>query len=215
MPYTRGCPRGLRFDGRDCVPVGQPTPAAPAAADREAEQRLMMRMLERRRPRFTISLEGVLGIREGGVPRLSGPGCTWVYQGQVTPRFGLILRGGVLGGTALYQTTGDNDPALGTTSTSSTSTFGLMLQVAPYFGPFGRFYVGPMGFLGYVSYGRDSLGWGMDEVSLRDGLAGGVGFMGGVLIGERERLAVQFTGMAGALRSDALVLTTVGLVFRY
>jgi hypothetical protein len=214
LPYTRGCPRRLRFDGRDCVPVEEPTPVAQAAADREAEQRLMMRMLERRRPRFTISFEGVLGTRSGGVLTLAA-GLHLGYQGQVTPRFGLILRGGALGGTAVYETAGDSDPALGTTSTSSTSIFGLMLQAVPYFGPFGRFYVGPMGFLGYFSHGRNSLGWGMDEVSLRDGLAGGAGFMGGVLIGERERLAVQFTGMVGALRGDALFLTTVGLVFRY
>ena len=214
LPYTRGCPRRLRFDGRDCVPVDDPTPVAQAAADREAEQRLMMRMLERRRPRFTISLEGVLGMRSGGVGTLAA-GLHLGYQGQVTPRFGLILRGGVLGGTAMYGTTGDSDPAFATKSTSSTSLFGLMLQVVPYFGPFGRFYVGPLGFLGYFSHGRNSLGWGMDTVSLRDGLAGGVGFMGGILLGERERVAVQFTGMAGALRGDALFLTTVGVVFRY
>jgi hypothetical protein len=214
LPYTRGCPRGLRFDGRDCVPVVPPTPVEQAAADREAEQKHTMRMLERRRPRLTISLEGVLGIRSGGVHALAA-GLHLGYQGQVTPHFGLILRGGVLGGTALYGTTGDNDPALGTTSTSSTSLFGLMLQLMPYFGPFGRLYLGPLGCLGYFSHGRNSLGWGMDTVSLRDGLAGGAGLMGGVLIGERERVAVQFMVMAGALRGDPLFLTTVGLVFRY
>lgn len=42
-----------------------------------------------------------------------------------------------------------------------------------------------------------------------------MGFMGGILLGEREHVAVQFTGMGGALGGDALFLTTVGVVFRY
>ena len=216
-PYTRGCPRGLRFDGvRDCIPPGQlPADQAAAAAAREEEQKLALRLQNRRQPKFAISLDGMLGILgySNSATALSLRLLVG-YRGQIVPQAGLVVRGGVVGGIVVYDRSSDTTPAETASGSDSTGTVGGVIELAPYLGPFGRFYCGPLVFLGYFVHGKDTLRVGVDSLSLEKGTTAGLGLHGGVLLGDRERVALQFS-VQGSGRNGFFLFTTVGVGFLY
>ena len=92
----------------------------------------------------------------------------------------------------------DYSPTSDSTDSASDSTLMLagLMEAAPFFGPFGRFYIGPSLWAGYISFNRQHLSAesysGRRTFDLSDGPMYGVGVLGGVLLGAPERTDLTF-----------------------
>ena len=209
------CPWGTVFDGyRNCVPAGH-IPYAPALEipDPEEARILELRTQSRMRPRFTIDVEGALGFMgNGSDPVVAPTGLLLLgYRQNHGPRFGLVLRAGLLLGVATLKAT--NTGYYGETPTTDrTSMVGGILEGIPTFGPYGRFYWGPSGWLGYLNFGKNVLFSGEESVSLNNGVAAGIGFHGGFVLGDREQTVVSFATRIAPFNGVTLFLTAgIGL----
>ena len=89
-----------------------------------------------------------------------------------------------------------------------------MAEIAPYLGPFGRVYVGPLVFLGYFAYDKEALRIGTELLSLESGVTVGLGLHGGAFVGDHERMAIQFS-VQGSRLNGILLFTTIGVGFLY
>ena len=205
VPYP-ACAPGYLFDGYYCVPSpyfrGAPLPEY---RDPEEERAFALRMEHRLRGKFTIDLQGgigLLGISEwNGDSNVVTPtgALLFGYRRNYSPQFGMLFRGGFLLGIPIYQYT----PTTGTSSSSNssgsdaTTMAGVMAEVAPFFGPFGRFYFGPLAWLGYLSFAESTLKAGKGGFYLGDGPTYGLGGTGGILVGAREQIDLNL-----AVRAD-------------
>jgi len=196
------CAPGDAFDGYYCLPAAYGQGAAPPGYRDPGEERaLALRMQHRMRGKFTIDLQGGLGLmapkqwtNSRSVPALSGA-LLFGYRRNYQPQFGVLVRGGALLGIPIF--TYDDPSASSSSSTDSDATFmaGVLVEAAPYFGPFGRFYVGPSVFAGYVGFADNSLQAGPAGTTfyLSDGALYGIGLAGGVVVGEREQTDITFS----------------------
>ena len=195
VPYPM-CAPGYLFDGYYCVPSPY-FPGAPPLEyrDPEEERAFAVRMEHRMRGKLTLDLQGgigLLGISEwrGHSNVITPTGALLVgYRVNQSPRFGMLVRGGVLLGIPVYEYA----PTTGSRSTDTTTMAGLMAEVAPFFGPFGRFYFGPLAWLGYLGFDKSTLKAGNGSFYLGDGPAYGLGGTGGILVGAREHIDLNLT----------------------
>jgi hypothetical protein len=219
LPYSVGCPPGTAFDGySSCEPPPEDDPFDRLPGlELEAKAKahsMATRLLYRMRPRTTLELDTGLGfIREprGNEVDMLSVRAMAGYRNQFTGRSGLQVR---VGGRLARATFVGRSPAdysyLATQDETSIS--GALVEVMPFLGPFGRFYVGPVGQLGYVSYGKNALRSGLDSASLHDGLTAGAGLHGGVALTDTEKLALHFSAIVAHENGLALFFTAgVGL----
>ncbi len=203
IPAYPACAPGYWFDGHYCVPqAGASLPTGPDPAEEAA---LQARLQNRLRPRFTIDLQGGLGMLAASewtsdvtVPALT-TSVLFGYRQNFTPNMGLLLRGGAILGIAIldYSPTNDTDD----NGSDGTSMVGGIVEAAPFFGPFGRFYLGPSLWAGYVSFGSETLRaesenyrYGSATFHLQEGAMYGVGGTGGVVVGSAEKIDITFSG---------------------
>lgn len=203
IPANPVCAPGYWFDGRYCVPqAGAPMTMGPDPAEEAA---LQARVQNRLRPRLTIDLQGGLGMLavkdwndDVTVPTPTAA-VLLGYRQNFTPTMGLLIRGGAMLGLAIL----DYSPSSNTADSGSdaTSMVGGLIEAAPFFGPFGRFYVGPSLWAGYVSFGSDTLRaesdsyrYGSATFHLHEGPMYGIGGTGGVVVGAVEQVDITFTG---------------------
>jgi hypothetical protein len=135
------------------------------------------------------------------------------YRQNYGPRFGLLLRAGVLLGEATLEQTKTTYTGE-TAATDHTSMVGGSLEGMPTFGPYGRFYWGPSAWLGYLSFGKHVLISGSESVSLNNGVAAGIGFHGGFVLGDQEQTVITFA-LRGAPFNGVTLFMTVGVGFLF
>ena len=70
---------------------------------------------------------------------------------------------------------------------------GVGCPTTPFFGPFGRFYVGPTIWAAYLGFSRSTLEAKGEKINLEDGLGGGLGLDCGFLAGRREQIDINFS----------------------
>lgn len=203
IPAYPACAPGYWFDGHYCVPqASAPMPMGPDPAEQAA---LQARLQNRLRPRFTLDLQGGLGMLavsewNGDVTVPTPTGSLLLgFRQNYTPRMGLLVRGGAMLGVAIL----DYSPTTKSTDngSDSTSMVGGIIEAAPFFGPFGRFYLGPSLWAGYVSFGSDTLRaesenyrYGSATFHLHEGPMYGIGGTGGVVVGAEEQVDITFSG---------------------
>lgn len=174
-------------------------------SDPAEEAAWQMRVQNRLRPRFTIDLQGGLGLLstkdwndDVTVPTPS-TAILLGYRQSFNPTFGVLVRGGAMLGVAVL----DYSPSSNNSDHGSDSTLmtGGLVEAAPFFGPFGRFYFGPSLWAGYVSFRRENLHadsgsyrYGAAAFQLHDGPMYGIGGTGGVVVGAVEQVDITFTG---------------------
>ncbi len=170
----------------------------------KSEQRALSmrkRLANRTKPRFT--LYGLTSV--GGLVRanLMAVGATVAigYRQNFTETFGLHVRAGLAAGGVMV-----NDES---SSSSSSSTAGSTRQddtvfghfygeFVPYFGPFGRFYFGPLVWYGHFGFQKNTLNSYDDYDRLRktyeisDSWKGGTGIDMGILLLGREQLDINW-----------------------
>jgi hypothetical protein len=201
LPYP-GCAPGYVFDGYYCRPATYESTVDPSVA--EEAQALAVRVRSRMQPKFTLDLQGGFALIEphrwSGTTSVAGltGAMLFGYRRNYQPRSGLLVRGGpILGFAALGEEAASSSSS--SSGTKSTTMSGFLLEVVPYYGPFGRFYVGPSAFLGYVGFFDDNL-WRTTSESafhLSSGVMLGAGFSAGLLLGDREQ-----TDINASLRVD-------------
>ena len=217
--YYPQCPPGWYFDGvRSCLPVpyGAYSPAylpvpygAYPLGDRgeDPEEARLQASRDKRRlqSRFTLDAEGMLGLMgDANVPVITPTVAILAgFRRNFAPRFGMILRGGVLAGKATFEESNGN----ASNPTDSTSMLGVLGEVIPFWGPFGRFYVGPTIWLARLSFGKPELQSGSTFVWLRNDTTLGIGFHCGVLLGQEERTVLSFGARVSNLNGITLLLT--------
>jgi len=115
------------------------------------------------------------------------------YRIHVRPRLGLQVRAGVRLGLARLTGSERTTEEWPTHSSDRTNFAGVLLEVMPILGPFGRFYFGPIGQLGTLSYRKSTLTAGTSIAALDDGLTAGAGVHGGVVLTNTEKLVLHFS----------------------
>jgi hypothetical protein len=202
VPAYPVCAPGYLFDGRYCVPSPYAAPPAPVGPDPEEERILQLRIQNRPRPKITIDLQGGLGMLamndwDGDVSVPAPSSMVLVgYRQNYTASFGLVLRGGAMLGAAIlsYSPTSDSSDD----ASDGTLMIGGMAEACPFFGPFGRFYIGPSLWAGYVSFGQEDLRaqsqyYGTASFHLTDGPMYGIGASSGFLLGDSEQTDLNMT----------------------
>ena len=197
------CAPGYFFDGYYCVPMAYLRGAPPPGyGDPEEERAFAVRLESRMLGKFTIDLQGgmgMLGIGQWGsrTSVIAPTGAAlFGYRRNLQPKFGLLFRGGVFAGAAIFDYTKDTSSSSSSSSDSdATPMVGLLGEGGPFFGPFGRFYFGPTLWAGYVTFDRKDLqagptGYGFH---LSDGAMYGLGGTGGVVVGAREQIDITFS----------------------
>jgi hypothetical protein len=69
-------------------------------------------------------------------------------------------------------------------------------------------------FLGYFAFGKEALSTGSESLSLHNGGPVGLGLHGGALLGDYERVAIQFSVQGSGL-GGLFLFTAVGVGFPY
>lgn len=191
------CAPGYFFDGYYCVPAPY-LAGAPGAdyRDPEEERAFALRMEHRLRGKFTLDLQGGLGLlgmsEWGNYSHVFSPtgALLFGYRVNKSPRFGMHVRGGILLGIPVFQYRSTQGAS---SESDSTLMAGLMAEAIPFFGPFGRFYVGPLVWLGYLGFEKSNLKAGNGVFYVGDGPAYGIGGTGGILVGAREQIDLNLT----------------------
>jgi hypothetical protein len=178
------------------VPVSPewPKDSIQAEDDREFAARVASRM----RPKFTLDLQAGFAFIE---PQkwhgdTSVAGITGVmlfgYRRSYQPKFGILFRSGIMLGHVSLDFNGNSSTASMQDHPDSTMA-GLVLEVAPFFGPFGRFQWGPTAFLGYLGYTNETLWRAASEttVNLSSGVMFGPGVVAEFMLGDREQVALN------------------------
>ena len=161
-----------------------------------------------------MDLEGALGMMgDGSSPVITPTVLVLVgYRQNLGPRFGLMLRAGLLRGEGTFQSSNHTTYTGETAATDYTSMSGGILEGMPTFGPYGRFYWGPSGWLGYLSFGKHVLSSASETVRLDNGVAAGIGFHGGFVLGDREQTVISFATRLAPFNGVTLFLTAgIGL----
>ena len=205
------------FDGvASCMPAGY-VPYHPEAEaslpDPEEKNRFELRMKNRMRPKLTIDLEGAIGMMGQGVDPVVAPSLLALvgYRQNYAPWFGLHLRAGMLLGVATYSSSDSSCDSYYNSScrsaSDSTRLLGGILEVVPFFGPFGRFFVGPLFWGGYLDFGANALYSYSDSVPLHSGPTVGLGGQFGFVLGGREQTVLAFSLCMSGLNSLTVFFT--------
>ena len=110
------------------------------------------------------------------------------YRKNLTPVLGYHLRGGPMFGMAWRSTSGDPGPS--GAQTDRTVLTGAAADALFVFGPFGRFFVGPLLCLDYVYLSNTTLSKVYPTVYLHNGVTAGGGFDLGGVFGSREQILI-------------------------
>ena len=209
--YPPQCPPGLLFDwAGNCVSAGYaPYPANHSQEAAVAAQAQAAREQRRMRSRFTIDLEGSIGLMGDGPDPVITPAVASLFgfRQQFTPWFGLILRGGPLVGIATYEDTASSAYSSSSSRTDSTGMAGAVAEAIPFFGPFGRFYLGPSLSAMYLWFASSGLTSNGSYVSLDSGATLAVGVQMGWVLGDEERTVLSFGIRAAPLNTVTLFFT--------
>jgi hypothetical protein len=195
------CAPGYVFDGYYCIPAAPwVVPPPQEYPDPEEEAAMALRLQQRLRGRLSLGIQGGLGFL---APKewthdsslITGLAVLWAgYRRNFQPTFGLQVRGGAMLGFAAYNVTYSTSSDPKESDSDFTQVTGALLDVVPYFGPFGRFYVGPMAWLGYISFSDKDLRAGPNgRFALQDGAMYGIGVSGGFVLGQREQIDLNFS----------------------
>ena len=201
------------FDGvRNCVPAGYyQYPPAAWRPDPEEQRILAQRLGNRMRPKFTLDVQGAIGLMGDAPAPVMSPALLALagYRQNYAPWFGLQLRGGLLLGVATYSHSSSDNSYYGSENSgpSQTSMFGGIVEAVPLFGPFGRFLVGPLLWAGYLSFADSMLYSGSESVGLRSGTTTGFGGEFGFVLGDRERTVLSFVLRASALNTVTIFMS--------
>jgi len=210
QPYPQ-CPAGMVFDMvGNCVPWGYaPYPANSSYENAMEAQARAEREKRRMHPKFTIDLEASIGMMGDGGDPVVTPTFAVLFGTRLhfTPWFGLILRGGPLIGVATYEDTTTSEYSSSSSQTDSTSMLGGMAEALPFFGPFGRFYLGPSLSLMYLSFGSPGLRSNGSYVNLSDGATLAVGAHMGWVLGQEERIPLSFSIRVATLNTVTMFIT--------
>jgi hypothetical protein len=217
LPYTIGCPPGTVFDGASsCIKPALYDPfdalSNPELEAERTEQAMARRLQHRMRPRNAVELDGGIGFigpQHASDVVLFSVRAMLAFRTHFSPRWGLALRAGVRAGLASLESSGS--ASIGTDS-ATTGMAGPVVEILPIFGPFGRFYFGPLAQASYMVYGKNTLRTLSGSVSLDDGLVVGGGVHGGVVLGETEKRVIHFSAVL-AHQSGFAVLLTAGVGF--
>lgn len=160
-----------------------------AAAEKEQEDRgaVERRHQARAQPRFVLGVGLGSGEIEGNLAT-SVYAVELGYRRQLSRVTGLSLHAGAAYGIFTLP----RDPQADSEIDSSYSEF--WIDVVPYFGPFGRFYVGPALVLGYRHYSDGRLVDGAQTYAYQDRTLLEVGARLGVLFGNREQYDLWLQG---------------------
>jgi hypothetical protein len=90
---------------------------------------------------------------------------------------------------------------------------GVIAEVLPYFGPFGRIYLAPSFSLLYLWFNSSGLRSGDHYVSLDSAATMAMGFHLGWVLGDKERTVLSFGGRFATLNTVTLFFT-VGVGFQ-
>jgi hypothetical protein len=185
-----------------------------------AEHRLLVQRLElRMRGKLTLDLQ----VGGGGlaITRLASDATLGAlvarlmvgFRRNYSPSFGLHFRGGLLFGVPTFTVGGPTIPLFDEgIERDRTLMAGAMIETTPYFGPFGRFYVGPTLWAAYLGFSRSTLEAKGEKINLEDGLGGGLGLDCGFLAGRREQIDINFSFRGDFTRGGSLFfLFGVGL----
>ena len=187
------CPIGTSCQNGYCAPSANVPVVDPVVSE---EERLFTRRLENRmQPRFTLDLEGALGLMgSGNTPAIAPTGIVFLgYRQNKSERFGLVIRAGLLLGDATFQASQSSASAGESRPTDRTAMAGVLVEVMPTFGPYGRFFFAPSGWLGYLGFSKHTLVSASETNVLDDGKVAGIGLHGGFVLGDREQTVLSFS----------------------
>jgi hypothetical protein len=180
-----------------CNDFGQCSPR-PEGADGDPDtsaraiQLKQEREAARMRPRLTIHGSVTFSSMVNGELTGLGVAAAVGYRQGFSSFFGLHARIGA--GVADVVVSNNNSSSSSSSSstaqdTSMTEVFG---ELCPYFGPFGRFYVGPMVWYSHFGFGDNALHSDTSVYRLPDVWKGGAGVDMGLLLLSREQLDINW-----------------------
>lgn len=153
----------------------------------EAKQRERERY--RMSPRLTlhglISLGAMVRAKVGEVGLTGAIG----YRQNLLPQFGIHVR---LGAGVAAATTSSQDSNGNVTSSDSTTMGECYGELNPFFGPMGRFYLGPILWLSYFTFNRNTLDSNTEHIVLGNAWKGGGGIDMGILALSHEQLDINW-----------------------
>jgi hypothetical protein len=212
VPVYPQCPPGTLFDGMgNCVPVGY-MPYPPPENSREVAKEAQAQAARERgrmRPKFTVDLQGSLGLMGEGSSPVVTPTFSVLLGTRLhmVPWFGLIFRGGPMVGIATYEETTRSGYSSGSSETDSTTMLGAMAEVIPFFGPMGRFYLGPSLSIIYLRFDSAGLTSNGSYVKLDSGATMAFGSQMGWVLGQEERTVLSFDLRIATLNGVTMFLT--------
>lgn len=206
-------------DTQKCVPANPDGSKRETPAEAEARAARQERRLHNK---LTIDLELSLGMMGDAPDPVVAPAFSLLvgYRRNFVPWFGLILRGGPLIGVATYQDSTSSYSSStypydsGTSNpTDSTTMAGVIAEILPYFGPFGRIYLAPSFSLLYLWFDSPGLRSGDTSVGLESAATMAMGFHLGWVLGDSERTVLSFGGRFTTLNT-VTVFFTAGVGFQ-
>jgi len=192
-----GCPAGSVCGvSGSCVEIVSPQVIAQHVAEVE-EERADETRSNARRQRARNSTRISVGAGIGGVTLVGGDGKAGVFvaelglRKQLTTQFGLHAQ--MTGALGLRYETDESG------NSRRLTLYEVEGSVSPYFGPFGRFYVGPAVLVGYRWYSDAFVEWFAPTTKIQDQILREGGFRLGILAGNEEQFDISalFTSSFG------------------
>lgn len=136
------------------------------------------------------------------------------YRQNYSPFFGLHARVGA--GVAEVSVNTDNSSSDSTSSanTENTSMGEVYGEICPYFGPFGRFYVGPMVWYSHFGFSENTLRSEDSVYRMPDVWKGGAGVDMGLLLLSREQLDINWR-LKSSLNDQMPVRLELGVGYHF
>jgi hypothetical protein len=184
------CESGLvcTDDGRCVGPSDEDSPSEPQRRAEEAKAR-QVRLAARTKPRLTLhGLMSISGMVDSNVTAV-GAAVAVGYRQNYAEAFGLHVRLGAGIGSAMAESKDNQGHTTSTDDTAMTELFG---ELIPYFGPFRRFYFGPMLWYSHFAFDKHTLETWRETYSLADDWKAGVGVDMGLLLLSREQLDINW-----------------------
>ena len=192
-----GCPAGSVCGvSGSCVEIVSPQVIVQRVTEVEEERADELRS-NARRQRARNSTRISVGAGIGGVTLVGGEGKAGVFvaelglRKQLTPQFGLHAQ--ITGALGLRYETDESG------GTKRLTLYEVEGSVSPYFGPWGRFYVGPAVLVGYRWYSDAFVQWFAPTTKIQDQILREGGFRLGILAGNEEQFDISalFTSSFG------------------
>ena len=209
-------------EGACLVQVNPSLQTPDAAVLREAA--LKERLAYRMKPRFTVHGLVTMGpLAEGGALLIGFTG-TLGYRQNLAEQMGIQVRGGITLGGTMAANSSQNSSVSGSSSSSTTysddTAFTTVVfgEAGPVFGPFGRFYMGPIVWGGQFMFSRNSVvahnsyGDVREVVLLPDLWKWGGGIDMGILALRHEQLDINWR-LKSCFNQQLPVLFEVGVGF--